>query len=116
MSERRCEQCGGTGKTGPVHINRGDAPHEWVDSMPCAYCVDGVVSDDLYEAQQLGKKLRASRIARQETIYEQARRLGISSAQLSQLQRGVGGMTAWHHPFATAAWLEASASDLPVKA
>lgn len=111
MSEHVCGKCKGSGRTaGPVHINRGDQPHEWVDSLPCFYC-DGVgrVNDDKFAALQLGEHFRKQRIARGESVFEASKRLGLSPAELSGLERGKGGMAAWLHPFATRAYLEATA-------
>ena len=110
MVGHTCTSCNGTGRTGPVHINRGDAPHEWVDSMPCPYCEGGVVSEDRWQAMQLGAALRRERVARNESMLTQSKRLGLSPSELSKLQRGVGGMAAWHHPFATRAFLEATSA------
>lgn len=104
-----CPHCNGKGDIGPVHINRGDQPHEWRDSFPCTLCGGtGNVADDVIEARALGKALRDKRVANDESLLEASRRFGMSPAELSGLEHGRGGMAAWHHPFAARAYLEAT--------
>ena len=105
----QCPDCKGKGWSGPVHINRGDQPHEWRDRIECHFCKgSGAIFDDQQEAANLGKKFREKRVAREESLLEASKRLGLRPAQLSRLERGVDGMAAWHHPFATTAYLEAT--------
>jgi len=90
MAERTCPECDGTGRTkGPVHINRGDQPHEWVDSLPC-FCCSGArtISDDYWDARQRGAELRKERLARGESLFEAAKRQGVSPSEISRQERG----------------------------
>lgn len=104
-----CPRCEGKGWVGPVHINRGDKPHEWRERMDCDLCkASGVIDDGTVQALELGKRLREKRLARDESLREAARRLNMSAAELSGLETGRGGLAAWHHPFATSAYLEAT--------
>lgn len=108
-SETACNRCGGAGKIGPVHVNRGDQPHVWLESMPCATCDGtGFITEDKASALALGARLKAKRVARGESILQQSKRLGLSPAELSGLERGKGGLAAWQHPFAARAWSEAT--------
>jgi hypothetical protein len=89
-SERICPECNGTGRTkGPVHINRGDHPHEWRESMKC-FCCRGVryISQAHWDARERGAELRKERIARGESLFEASKRQGISSSELSRIERG----------------------------
>lgn len=89
-SERICPECNGTGRTkGPVHINRGDQPHEWVESLRC-FCCDGVryISQAHWDARERGAELRKQRIARGETLREAAQRQGVTSSEISRQERG----------------------------
>lgn len=104
-----CPRCDGSGKTGPVHINRGSKPHEWRSEMACDFCGGaGKISEDQADAMKLGKAFRERRVARDESLREAAKRLGMKASELSALERGRGGMAAWHHPWATHAYLEAT--------
>ena len=105
----QCPRCEGKGWIGPVHINRGDKPHEWRERIDCDFCqATGQATDDQMQAAELGKKFRERRVAREESLMEASKRLGMRPSQLSRLERGVDGMAAWHHPFATTAYLEAT--------
>jgi hypothetical protein len=109
-----CPRCEGKGWVGPVHINRGDKPHEWRERMDCSLCKGtGQIDDDTRAGVEFGKRFRDMRIARGESIRECAKRLGLSTAELSGLEQGRGGMTAWHHPFATRAYVEAQSGQQP---
>lgn len=84
-----CETCGGEGSTGPVHINRGDAPHEWRGSMPCHDCDGtGQWTAERHARWQAGQKMRAERLARGESLREAAKRMGITPAKLSVTEAG----------------------------
>lgn len=101
-TKHQCPRCDGRGWIGPVHINRGDQPHEWREGMDCDLCGGtGQIDDDKLAAVELGKKLRAKRVAGEESLMEAARRLGVRPSELSALETGRGGMAAWNHPFAT---------------
>lgn len=107
MSTYPCPDCKGAGKSGPVHINRGDKPHEWRESMDCQFCQgSGHIDQDHKDSRDLGEKLRAKRAEREETLMAASIRLGLKPSELSGLERGRGGMTAWHHPWATRLKLE----------
>ena len=85
----RCETCRGTGKVGPVHINRGEQPHEWVETMPCDVCKgSGEVTAEHARRIALGRIARSERLSRDESLREAAKRLGISPAELSRIERG----------------------------
>lgn len=84
-----CETCGGRGSTGPVHINRGDAPHEWRESMPCRDCAGtGRWTAERHARWQAGQKMRAERLARGESLREAAQRMGITPARLCDIEAG----------------------------
>jgi hypothetical protein len=108
MSDHPCPRCEGRGWYGPVHINRGDKPHEWCDRVECDFC-DGTskIDADHHQAWTIGQAFRGARCAREESLREAAARLGLRASELSALELGRGGMAAWHHPFATSAYLEA---------
>lgn len=102
-----CPRCEGKGWIGPVHINRGDLPHEWRERMDCDFCeATGKIDADKRTAIEMGWRLRAKRVAREESLMEAAKRLRMSPSELSGLETGRGGMAAWHHPFAQRAYLE----------
>lgn len=104
-----CPRCHGKGWSGPVHINRGDKPHEWRERIDCDFCsATGKIDQSKREAFELGKRLREKRIAREESLMEASKRLGLKPSELSGLETGRGGMAAWHHPFAQRAYLEAT--------
>ena len=106
-----CPRCQGRGWYGPVHINRGDQTHEWRERMQCDFCAGtGKIDDDHRDAWKLGQAFRGARCAREESLGEAAKRLGLKASELSALEMGRGGMVAWHHPFATSAHLEATAA------
>lgn len=111
MSTFECPDCAGKGITGPVHLNMGDKPHRWLETMECDFCKGtGHITPDLKEAREFGQRFRDQRRAREEALGECARRLGMKASELSALERGRGGMAAWHHPFATSAYLEATSA------
>jgi DnaJ-class molecular chaperone len=89
MSESACPKCGGFRRIGPVHINRGSLPHLWLSSVPCRFCHgSGTVSEERRVAHERGERLRAERVARNESLREAAQRLGVSASKLSALERG----------------------------
>ena len=84
-----CEICHGSGKTGPVHINRGENPHEWRDSMPCEHCDGtGLWSEGRWEQWSAGKAMRSERMKRGESLLAASRRLGVSPSHLCALEFG----------------------------
>jgi hypothetical protein len=102
-----CPRCEGKGWFGPVHINRGNKPHEWVEKMDCDMCnMRGTIDASQRKAIELGRQLRAKRIERGESLREGAIRLGLKASELSALETGRYGLTSWRHPFATSACLE----------
>lgn len=87
-----CPDCEGK-KRLPALVNRGAAGCSW-EQIPCVTCRGvGEVSADYStrreEAKSNGAVLRASRIARGETLLEAARRNGVSVVEYSRLERGV---------------------------
>lgn len=83
-----CQRCNGLGTVGPVHINKGDAPHEW-RMMRC----DGCNGSGYWTAAQAirardGEAMRAARVERGETLRMAARRMGITPSQLSAIECG----------------------------
>lgn len=91
MSEQTvpCQTCRGAGEIGPVHVNRGDQPHEWRENMTCVDC-GGAGSWDMarWERWQVGRRHRQERIARDESMYECARRLGVEASDISEFEHG----------------------------
>lgn len=111
MTDFPCPRCEGRGWFGPVHINRGDKPHEWRERMDCDFCNGSrVIDKDHHDAWEIGQAFRGARCAREESLREAAARLGMKAPELSALELGRGGMAAWNHPFATSAFLEAQAA------
>lgn len=89
MSTLVCPGCGGE-KTALAHFNTGadSSQHYWAKA-PCPTCQgEGVVTQQHWDAIQHGKQLRAERRARQETLFDAARRMGISTPELSRLESG----------------------------
>jgi hypothetical protein len=82
-----CPACQGSPKS-IAHFNMGDKPHEWRE-IECDAC-DGTgrVTQQRMDAITEGRRLRADRIERDMSLSEEARRLGISSVQLSRRERG----------------------------
>lgn len=102
-----CPRCDGKGWSGPVHINRGDQPHEWRERMDCDFCKGtGQITADQERAIALGKRLREKRVAREESLLEASHRLGLKPSELSALETGRHGMSSWAHPWATRACAE----------
>ena len=83
----RCTACDGQ-KGGMAHVNRGDQPHTW-EFIPCRICDGkGRITEEQRQRIITGQKLRADRLARDMSLYEEARRLGMTSVQLSDLECG----------------------------
>lgn len=84
-----CPHCRGE-KGGVAHINTGpDRPHEW-GWLPCSTCAGtGEVSDEHLARIERGNRVRAERLARDESLREAAKRMGITAAELSAIERGI---------------------------
>ncbi len=96
-----CPRCEGKGHIGPVHINRGNKPHEWVEKMDCDFCrTSGEITDDHMKAIGLGKQLREKRVGREESLRDAAKRFGMKPSELSAFETGRWGLVPWGHPFA----------------
>lgn len=103
----QCPRCKGLGYVGPVHINRGNKPHEWIEKMDCELCkTSGEIDGDQRKAIELGEQLRAKRVSREESLRDCARRLNLKAHELSALETGRFGLMPWSHPFATSVCLE----------
>lgn len=84
-----CHRCHGAGFVGPVHCNRGDEPHEWIDRMQCDVCGGGgELTPDQVMARTAGAAMRRARVDRGESLLEASKRLGMSPAQLSAIESG----------------------------
>lgn len=78
------------------HANYGDGRGEY-KFIPCLFChASGEVSDDHAQWIEEGQKRRADRLARGMTIYEEAEKLGITSADLSRIELGLGPRPSAH--------------------
>lgn len=89
-----CEKCNGTGSAGVVHNNYGYNDDKcrcdgaWIAGR-CHYCHGtGQVSDDTPAWIAAGKKMKADRLQRGETLYSEAKRLRVTPAQLSAMETG----------------------------
>lgn len=91
--DHECAFCRGAGEVGPVHVNKGqvngECVGEWLDSMPCREC-DGTGrwSGERAARFKAGLRMKAERLARQESFMEAGQRLGISPAEVSEIERG----------------------------
>ena len=87
----KCPHCKCDGR-GEAFINRGPdistLTKEWVRCRTCNG--DGVVSDERASFIAEGKAWRDARVARQETLLEMSRRLGIGPAEISAIECGRG--------------------------
>ena len=94
----RCPHCNGDGG-GPAFINRGlDISTHSVDYVRCRTCEgDGVVSDERAGFIAEGRVWRDARVARQETLLEMSRRIGIGPAEISATEHGRGPALAFEH-------------------
>lgn len=71
-----------------AHINRGDKPHTW-EWIACFTCKGaGKITPEHMERIAAGQKMREERLARDESLMEAARRMGITPAELSRRERG----------------------------
>lgn len=85
-----CPDCEGDGKIkGPIHVNRGDQPHEWLDEITCFRCKgEGRVSPDMLAWILRGKEARRIRIDQGVSIRQRAKAIGLSSADVSAMEHG----------------------------
>jgi hypothetical protein len=91
----KCPSCKGSGDGGPCHYNTGINQRTgmcggyWKDSSVCIRCNgSGEVPDEMADWMEIGKQLRQERIARGETLYDAAERLGTTSSELSAIEKG----------------------------
>lgn len=84
-----CPDCKGNGRTGPVHLNKGDEAHEWVESMTCLTCHgNGKIEPDFLARRIRGGLIRQARVGRGESIMQAAERYGVTPSQWSAVERG----------------------------
>lgn len=84
-----CPRCDGSGFI-TAFVNRGpDIGKHSVETLPCSTC-SGVGSIDDETARRIadGKSMRDQRVARLETLRDAARRLGMTSSELSAIEQG----------------------------
>ena len=89
MNNATCPKCGGQGAT-ICHHNTGpnSAGHYWAEET-CRLCQGaGTVSDAVLAQVSEGQRLQARRRARGESILGAARRMGITTAAVSQVEQG----------------------------
>ncbi len=83
-----CPTCKGE-KRPLAHVNPGPGrPHRW-ERLPCPTCKGaGEVDDEHLARIENGRQMRAERLARLEGLNEAAKRLGMTPAELSAIERG----------------------------
>lgn len=90
MTDRvQCPDCKGKGACF-AHVNTGpdSSGHYWGD-VKCLRCDgSGEVPAAMLEQMRKGRLLRDARVARDESLYECAKRVNISSAKLSAIEHG----------------------------
>lgn len=84
-----CPNCAGEGG-GQAFVNRGeDISKHSVEWITCRTCNgDGKITDERAECIAAGKRMRDVRVAKQETLLVASRRMGISPAELSDVEHG----------------------------
>lgn len=84
----KCPDCSGEGRVF-AHINRGPAGSSfgWLNCIRCK--ATGVVPDEQAAWIEAGKRMRADRLSRDLSLFEEAKRLGIRSSELSAIERGM---------------------------
>ncbi len=85
----KCPLCKGT-KQIYGHANTGpdSSKHRW-EMQPCLTCKGtGEVDDDYHNRVAAGMQMRMERLARGESLYDAAIRMGISSSELSARETG----------------------------
>jgi hypothetical protein len=85
----KCPHCNGEGG-GEAFINRGlDIDTHTLEWVKCGTCKgDGIVSVVRERCIAKGKAMRDARVARQETLLEASRRLGMGPAELNEIELG----------------------------
>jgi hypothetical protein len=83
----RCRQCDGHGQFLAFVTRKGG--HCGMEHVPCSPCGgSGKLSAEDVTRIEEGRRRRDDRVARGLSLREEARRLGISAVQLSDLERG----------------------------
>lgn len=89
MNDATCPKCGGQGSS-TCHHNTGldSSGHYWAEKE-CRLCRGaGTVSDAVLAQVAEGQRLQARRRARGESLLGAARRMGITTAAVSQVEQG----------------------------
>jgi DnaJ-class molecular chaperone len=84
-----CPTCKGK-RTNIAHINTGidSQRHRWSE-IPCFTCNGaGNISDEHATRITKGAEMRQARVARKESLYEAAARMGMTAARLSAIEHG----------------------------
>jgi len=91
----KCPACNGSGNGGRVHVNTGmnmatgRCSGYWKEESNCFRCDgSGDVPDSAPDWIAKGKQLRAERIMRGELLHDAAKRMGISTSELSAIEMG----------------------------
>lgn len=83
----RCPDCKGK-KRVFAHVNRGEKGCDF-RHIDCSRCKGfGAIPQEQLAWIEAGRKRRAERVARDVSLMEEAKRLGITSAQLSAIETG----------------------------
>jgi hypothetical protein len=87
-----CPDCQGKGQV-HAHVNYGPAGCKWkrIDCFRCK--ATGIVPDEQAAWIAEGRKRRDERVARGVSLRDEARRLGLSPAELSSIERGMRAPT-----------------------
>jgi hypothetical protein len=82
-----CPSCSGK-KQSLCHINRGDKPHTW-EMVDCYTCGGvGSLTPEHADRYAEGRRRTADRRARLMTLRDEAKRLGITPKELSDIEFG----------------------------
>lgn len=86
-----CPHCRGRGG-GVAFINRGpDWRTHTQEHRDCVTCKgNGEVSDELARRIAIGKQRRDARVAKMQSLFTAASAAGVSAAELSRRERGLG--------------------------
>lgn len=85
---RTCEDCGGRGEINYFCVLRDDGSGG-PDTLRCYRCGGTGKDSHPLEWRKAGQMMRASRIARGLSLREEAKRLGVSVVELSEMERGL---------------------------
>lgn len=86
-----CPHCAGEGELQQFAIGRGGRCE--LVLRPCALCEGrGRVDAAALERVRAGRRLRADRVRRGVTLWEEARRRGLGAGELSAIERGLPAM------------------------